>query len=230
MSIDINVSDWKAVMDSVKAYRSDATITIADGKARIMEVDDTKTNMIYAEIPCEGEGTFSVDLEKFSKALSAAGKDSALDLDNIEEGFLRIEGTARIKFPLINKDGTVKWPEKFMKSIAACDMSPAQLDPVLSYAQFCSQGVIRFVIGDTRMNIQIGEEPNLSEITSLSTATGESESGFSLPLIQTIIKLTKGLEAVTVEGFGNDMPMTFSWVNGNAAVRVLVAPRIEDDL
>lgn len=230
MSIDINVSDWKAVLDSVKAYRSDATITIADGKAKIMEVDDTKTNMIYAEIPCEGEGTFSVDLEKFSKALSAAGKDSALDLDNIEEGFLRIEGTARVKFPLITKEGAVKWPEKFLKSIASCDMSPAQLDPVLSYAQFCSQGVIKFVIGDTRMNIQIGEEPNLSEITSLSTATGESSSTFSLSLIQTIIKLTKGLDAVTVGGFGDNMPMTFSWLNGSASVCVLVAPRIEDEI
>lgn len=230
MSIDINVSDWKAVIDCVKVYRSDATITIKDGKAKIMEVDDTKTNMVYAEIPCEGEATFSVDLEKFSRALVAAGKDSCLDVEDIEDGYLRIEGSAKVKVPLISKDGTVKWPEKFLKPIASCDMSPAQLDPVISYAQFCSQGVIRFVIGDTRMNIQVGEEPNMSEVTSLSTATGEAESGFSLPLIQTVIKLTKGLDAVTVGGFGTNMPMTFSWVNGNASICVLVAPRIEDEL
>ena len=229
MSITINVADWKPMLDCAKAYISEAVIRVGGGHATIMEVDDTKTNMIHIAVDCEGEGEFAVDLEKFSKALAAAGQDPILD---IEEGYLRIEGTAKVKVPIIIKESNIKWPEKFYdkEKKAECNIAPSQMDPVLSYGQFCNQALVRFVIGDTRMIVKVGEEPDMSEITSLSTATGESEVVFSLPMIQAVIKVAKGVDAVTVKGFGNNFPMVFSWVNGTGNYNILIAPHIDEDM
>lgn len=215
------------MLDCAKAYRSDATIRIADGKARIMEVDDTKTNMFYTEVECQGEGEFSVDIEKFSKALTAAGKDPVVD---IEEGFLTIEGSAKVKVPLLAREVNVNWPDKFTTPSAECDLSPSQIDPVLSYAQYCNQAIVRFILGDTRMKVQVGVEPDMAEFTSLSTAVGESDAIFSMALIQTIVKLAKGMDAITVGGFGKNKPMLFSWAVDNGICKVLVAPYIDQDM
>ena len=227
MSIEVNVPGWKGMLDCAKAYRSDATIRIADGKARIMEVDDTKTNLFYTEVECQGEGVLSVDIEKFSKALTAAGRDPVIDID---EGFVTIEGSAKVKVPLISRESNVNWPDKFKTPIAECDLSPSQIDPVLSYAQFCNQAIVRFTLGDTRMKVQVGVEPDMAEFTSLSTATGESDAVFSMGLIQTIVKLAKGTDAINVGGFGKNVPMIFSWNVDNGICKVLVAPYIDQDL
>lgn len=226
MSIEVNVSDWKGMLDCAKMYMTEATIHIGDKKAWILEIDDTKTNLVFVEIACDGEADFTVNLEKFGRALIASGADPVID---VEEGYLRIEGTARVKVPLVVKENKVRWPDKFKESIASCDIAPSQLDPVLSYGQFCNQSVVRFTLGDTRMNIQVGTGADMSEITSLSTAVGESMSVFSLPLIQSIMKLTKGLESVTVHGFGNNMPMIFTWATGTGVYRILIAPFIDED-
>lgn len=228
MTIKANGKDWKALLESAKVYVDEATVKVGGGKARVMAVTTTKENMFFGEIDCEGEAEFSVSLEKMIKAMSAVGENPDIDMG---DGVLIVYGqSAKVKVPLIVCDTCPNWPERFVKATAYCDISPSQLEPMLSYGKFCNQTFVRIFIGDTKMRMEIGSEygTDTSEIESLSTAVGESKSTFGLDLINTLIKHIKSCDAVTVGGFGDDVPMSFAWADGTGRFKVLIAPRLEE--
>lgn len=229
MTIKANAKDWKALISCAKLYTDEATIRVADGKARILEADLPKNHMIYGEIACEGEGVFSVGLEKFQKALSAVGEDPVME---VGDGTMTIHGqSARVKVPLVYREVEMKWPEKFNNATASCDISPAILDPVISYGKFCDQAVVRFIIDDTKMKVEVGQEPNVSVIESTSTAVGSATSCFGLDFIEILVKHVKAYPTMTVEGFNDNFPMIFSWHNEDTGFfKVLIAPRIDEEV
>lgn len=228
MTIKAKAKDWKALVSCVRLYVDEATVRVSDGKAKILEADMPKNHMIYGEIACEGEGVFSVGLEKFQKALSAVGEDPDIE---VGDGTMTIHGqSARVKVPLIYREVEMKWPDKFNNALASCDISPAVLDPVVSYGKFCDQAVVKFIIGDTKMKVEVGQEPNVSVIESTSTAVGSATSCFGLEFIELLVKHVKAYPVMTVEGFNDNFPMIFSWKNEDSGLfKVLIAPRIEED-
>lgn len=226
MPIVATQKDWKSLLGCVKLYTDEATIRVADGKARILERDLAGSHLIYGEIACQGEGVLSVNIEKFQKALSAVGDNPEIE---VGDGTMTIHGqSARVKVPLIFREIDTKWPDKFINATAYCDISPAILDPVVSYGRYCDQAVARFIISDTRMQVEIGEEPNVSVVESESTAVGEATSCFGLDFIEVLVKHVKAYPSMKVEGFKDDYPMIFSWENEDSGkFKVLIAPRIE---
>lgn len=227
-TIKTNSKDWKALLSSVKVYVDEATVRIGDGKAHVQAVSTTKENMFYGEIDCEGEGEFSVSLEKMLKALSAVGDNPEIELG---DGMLTIYGqTTKVKVPLIVCDTAPNWPPKFITPSATCEIAPSVLDPVLSYGKYCNQSFVRIIIKDTKMKFEIGSEygQDTSEIESLNTAVGEATSTFGLDLIDTLIKHIKSCDTVTVGGYADNNPMSFAWTDGTGKFKVLIAPRVED--
>lgn len=227
MTVKANNKDWKAMLSCVKTYTDEATVTVGGGKAKVLEMDLAKNHLIYGEIDCEGEAVFSINLEKFMKGLSAVGDDPEIE---VGDGYLTIYGkSAKVKVPLIVRESTAKWPEKFQNPSASCEIDPSILDPVVSYGVYCSQAIAKFSIADTKMRVEIGVAPDVSEVESMSTAVGNATSTFGLDLIETIVKHVKSFPTVKVEGFNDNWPMIFSWKNdGTGNFKVLIAPRIEE--
>ena len=229
MDLKVDAGDLTTLLSCAKLYLDEATIRVANGKATIMEVDPTHTQMMCGSIDCQSEDCeIPVNLEKLIKALSAAGQGAVIELD---DGFIRIHGAhTRIKIPLIYRDVNFKWPAKFSgQPIAECDLPPSILAPVISYGQYTSSAAAKFTIGDTRMTIEIGQEPDVSEIVCPNTAVGESTVTVDLTYLDTIIKHVKNLPTVKVCGYGDNVPIQFMWTAGTGVFKVMVAPRIEGD-
>lgn len=227
-TIKIDSKDWKNLLASARVYSDEATVKVGEGKARIMLVSASKDNMFYGEVDCEGETEFSVDLDKMMKAMSAVGNDIEIE---VGDGVLTVYGqSTKVKVPIIVANQCPNWPPKFLNPTAYCDIAPSLLEPVLSYGKFCNQSFVKFIIDDTKMRIEIGSEysQDVSEIICPNTAVGSATAVFSLDFIDTLFKHVKSCESVTVGGFENNVPMSFSWAEGSGKFRVLIAPRVED--
>lgn len=227
MTVKASNKDWKAMLSCVKTYTDEATVTVGGGKAKVLEMDLAKNHLIYGEIDCEGEAVFSVTLEKFMKGLSAVGDNPEIE---VGDGYLTIYGqSAKVKVPLIVRESNAKWSEKFQNPSASCEIDPSILEPVISYGMYCHQAIAKFSIADTKMRVEIGTAPDVSEVESLSTAVGNATSVFSLEYIETLIKHVKSVSTLKVEGFADNFPMIFSWSNdGTGKFMVLIAPRVEE--
>lgn len=225
----VDTKDWITFLSTAKSYMSEANIVIKDNMARIVGVDMTHTNMLAAAIPCEyeGETIIPVSLEKMVKALSAVGQDADMELT---DGYLTLHGEhSKIKVPLLaDVESKFRWPDKFAEAgPAQCDIDVSLLVPLISYGQYIGAGQARVVIADTRMNIIVGEVPETSEIQSPDTAVGESDCKLGLSYIELLLKNIKG-GVLHVSGYGNNMPVLFSWSAGEGQYKVLMAPWIEE--
>ena len=161
--MDVNAQELLSLLSCAKLYLDEAIIRVGNGKAQILEVDPTHTQMMQGEIDCNSEPCLvPINLEKMIKALSAAGKDAKI---TVGDGILEIHGEhTRIKVPLITKEATFKWPAPFAGNpLAECELDPSLLAPMISYGQYTSSSVATFKIGDTRMRIEIGQIPDTSE-------------------------------------------------------------------
>lgn len=227
-NIDVNIQDLSALLSCAKMYMDEATIKISNGYAEIVEVDPTHTQMLHGRVKCDSEPCeISVGLEKIIKAISAAGKDCTLELTDSQ---LILHGAhSRIKVPLIIRDSKFKWPAKFTgEPVATCDISPSLLAPSLSYGIYTNSVAARFKIADTRMTIEMGQAPDITELQSPSTAVGECAVNIDLAYLDTLIKYVKAVPTITVCGYGDNVPLMFRWTDGTGEYKVLVAPRIEE--
>lgn len=226
--IKVNVQELTGLLSCAKLYMNEATLRIADGYAQVTEVDATHVQMISGKIECDCEPcNIPVNLEKLIKAISAAGKDAVMELDN--DRIILHGEHARIKVPLIYRDVNFKWPPKFdADPVAECEISPSLLSPVISYGVYTNSSFARFSIKDTRMTVEIGTESDVSEVISPSTAVGESTVNIDLAYLDALIKYVKNVPSIKVCGFGSDTPLMFKWNDGTGVYRVVIAPRIED--
>lgn len=227
--IKIDSKDLMDLLSCAKLYNDEAKLTFADNSLTITDVDVTHVQMYDLSTVCEASEpcVIAVPLEKMIKALSATGDN--IDIV-IEDGILTIRGDfAKVKVPLIGGEQTFKWPQKFTQPIASCDIAPSLLAPLVSYGKFTNASVAKFSIHDTRMTILIGELPDLSEVQSPNTATGESTSMFSLEYIDTLLKHVKSVPTLTVSGFGDKFPMIFQWETERSKFKVCIAPWTEEE-
>lgn len=227
--ISVNTKDWVTFLSTAKSYMAEANIIVKDNTARITGVDLTHTNMIDAAIPCEydGELTIPVSLDRMVKALSTIGQEADIELT---DGYMVLHGEhSKIKIPLLAEvNSRFSWPAKFAgEAPAQCEIDTSLLMPFVSYGQYTNAGIFHVDISDTKMTITIGEMPETSEVQSPNTAVGEAHSTMDLAYIELLLKNIKGGN-VSVCGFGNNVPMLFSWTAGEGQYKVLVAPRIED--
>lgn len=226
--IHANVKDWTPFLACAKAYTEEANIMIENNTARIVCIDTTHTCMVNAVIPCESDQNtvLPVKLEKFGKALSAAG-DSDIE---VSEGYITLHGChAKVKVPLLSVEQKFNWPPKFSGEPSAyCDIDPSLLAPIVSYGQYVSAVIADVKISDTRMVVTVGQVPETSEIQSPSTAVGEGHSTLDVTYVDALMKLIKGTPEVTIGIFQNDAPVLFKWTMGEGQYKVIVAPRIED--
>ena len=227
--IKVNMQDLSNLLSCAKLYMDEATIRIGNGFAEVLEVDATHTQMLHGKIICDCEPCeIPVNLEKLIKAISAAGKDNATM--EFQDGILTIRGAhSRIKVPTIYKESNFKWPAAFGDDAPATgQISPSLLAPMLSYGLYTNSGAAKFSIRDSKLTVEIGKSPDISEITSPDPATGESVVNIDLAYLDMLIKYVKGVPTVTVCAYGDDKPILFKWAEGTGDFRVLIAPRIED--
>ena len=227
--IKVNTQDLFSLLSYAKIYTDEATLRIGNGKAEILEVDGTHTQMINGSIACDSDACeIPINLEKTIKAISAVGKDAILSID---EDALTVQGAhSKIKIPLMVREANFKWPPKFDgEAKAYCEIPPSLLAPMLSYGEYTSSGKAAFIIGDTKMRIEIGETPDISELESPNTAVGDCKVTIDLTYLNTLIKNIKGVPSVTVCGYADNNPLLFKWADGTGEFRVLIAPRIEDE-
>lgn len=225
----INTSDWITFVGNAKNYLDEANIVLTEGKAEIVGIDLTHTNMIQAVLncDCDVEGTIPISTEKMLKALGAVGPEAELE---VKDGYVILYGQhTKIKVPLLAFESNFKWPPTFSKEPAAyCDIDPSLLAPMVSYGQYAKMGIAKVAIQDTRMVITVGEHPETSEIQAPNTAVGNSTSILDLQYIELLMKILKGTDNVTVCGYADGNPILFKWTAGNGEYKVLMAPRVED--
>lgn len=224
--LNVNVSDLSGLLSCAKIYMDEATLRVGNGYVQVVEVDPTHTQMIDGKVECNSDPCeIPVNLEKLIKAISAAGKDTVMELS---DGMLILHGEhTKIKVPLIYRDAVFRWPARFDgEPVAQCDIAPSLLASVISYGMYTNSAFAKFSIKDTRMTVEIGTESDTSEIVSPFTATGESTVNIDLAYLDALIKFVKSVPVVTVCGFGDSVPLMFKWTDGTGSYRVVIAPRI----
>lgn len=226
--IDVNIEDFKNLLNLAGAFTSEATFNVKEGALEVMVIDDAHVAMAKGSIALTGEpevDCFTIDVEKAIKALSTTGTDVKLF---VKDGVMVLKGEkSKATLSLYATNNNALRTVNFTP-VAFATIQPSRLKTSLAFGQYAKTDYVKINIEEGKMGITAGEYPNVVEVEGDEVGTGSAIAGFMMDYVHTISDLSiKAKSNLKISLGGDDYPALFEWGNENAKYSVIVAPRIE---